>query len=213
MRDAGLAALGYALGSLPWAYWLPRVLAGVDIRTVGSGNIGATNVWRNVGLKLGLAVMLLDIGKGLAAALLAKWLAGDLAGVLAGVAALAGHYRPLFLGFARGGKTVATTGGVALALAPLAFLCASAVWIVAFLATRYASVGSLAGSATLPLFALLFGASWPVVGFCSAAALAIAVLHKGNISRLLAGTETKMELRRRRRPARPPGGSTPEASL
>ena len=72
MRDAGLAALGYVLGSLPWAYWLPRVLAGVDIRTVGSGNIGATNVWRNVGFKLGLAVMLLDIGKGLAAALLAK---------------------------------------------------------------------------------------------------------------------------------------------
>jgi len=212
VRDAGLAGLGYVLGSLPWAYWLPRLLAGVDIRKVGSGNIGATNVWRNVGFKLGLAVMLLDIGKGLAAAILARWLAGDLAGVLAGVAALVGHYRPLFLGFARGGKTVATTGGVALALAPLAFLCGSAVWIAAFLLTRYASVGSLAGAASLPFFAILFGASWPVVGFCAAAAIAIAVLHKGNVSRLLAGTEAKMELRRRR-PARPAGGSTPEASL
>ena len=212
MKEAGVVALGYVLGSTPWAYWLPRALAGVDIRKVGSGNIGATNVWRNVGFKLGLAVMLLDIGKGLAAALLARWLVGDVAAVLAGVAALAGHYRPLFLVFARGGKTVATTGGVALALAPLAFVCAFAVWIAAFLLTRYASVGSLAGAASLPLFALLFGASWPIVGFCAAAALAITALHRANISRLLAGTESKMELRRRR-PSRTPGGSTREASL
>ncbi len=163
MKEAGLVALGYVLGSTPWAYWLPKAAAGIDIRKVGSGNIGATNVWRNVGFKLGLAVMLLDICKGLAPALLARWLADDVVAVLAGVAAMAGHYRPLFMGFARGGKMVATTGGVALALAPLAFLCAAAVWVAAFLPTRYASVGSLAGAASLPLFALLFGASWPVV--------------------------------------------------
>ncbi|MBD0318110.1 MAG: glycerol-3-phosphate acyltransferase [Thermoleophilia bacterium] len=114
---AALVALGYVLGSLPWGLWLPRLVAGVDVRTLGSGNIGATNVWRALGFKLGLAVALLDIAKGAAAALLARWLAGDLVAVLAGLAVLAGHWRPLFLAFARGGKVVATTGGVGLAVA------------------------------------------------------------------------------------------------
>lgn len=207
MREALLIVLGYVLGSLPWGLWLPRAFAGVDIRTVGSGNTGATNVWRNLGFKLGLAVALLDIAKGAAAAALGLWLAGDVVGVLAGVAAMAGHYRPLFLGFARGGKMVATTGGVGLALAPLPFLCGAAVWIAVFLATRYASVASMVGVATLPAFAVLFGASWPIVGFTAAAAIAIVLLHRGNISRLFAGTENRMELRRRRRPARVTGGS------
>ena len=100
---------------MPWGYWLPLLLRGVDIRTLGSGNPGATNVWRTLGFKFGIAVALLDIAKGAAAALLGLWLGGDLVGVLAGVAAMIGHWRPLFLGFARGGKIVATTGGVALA--------------------------------------------------------------------------------------------------
>ena len=94
---------------------------------------------------------------------------------------MAGHYRPLFLGFERGGKIVATTGGVGLALAPLAFLCGGGLWIAIFLLTRYASVASILGALTLPFWALLFDASWPVVAFCTAAALAIIVLHRGNI--------------------------------
>ena len=183
---------------MPWGYWLPRVVTGVDIRTVGSGNTGATNVWRSLGFKLGLAVALLDIAKGAGAALLGRWLGDDLIGVLAGVAAMVGHWRPLFMGFARGGKTVATTGGVGLAVAPLATLAGAAVWIVVFFATRYASVASMASAATLPLFALLFGASWPVVGFTAGAALAIIVLHRANIARLLAGTEHRFELRKAR---------------
>ena len=125
---------------MPWGYWLPRLSRGVDIRTLGSGNPGATNVWRTLGFKFGIAVALLDIGKGAAAALLGLWVGGDLVGVLAGVAAMIGHWRPLFLGFARGGKMVATTGGVALAVAPLPALTAAAVWIVVFFLTRYASV-------------------------------------------------------------------------
>src|ERR671931_692419 len=144
MRDVLLILCGYLLGSMPWGYWLPRLVTGANIRTVGSGNTGAANVWRTQGFKLGLSVALLDLAKGLAAALL-------------------GHWRPLFMGFARGGKIVATTGGVALALAPLASLAAGGVWIVTFLVTRYTSVASLLSAATLPLFALLFGASWPVV--------------------------------------------------
>jgi acyl phosphate:glycerol-3-phosphate acyltransferase len=183
---------------MPWGYWLPLILRRVDVRTLGSGNAGATNVWRTLGFKMGLAVALLDIAKGAVAAVLGLWLGGDLVGVLAGVAAMIGHWRPLFLGFARGGKIVATTGGVALALAPFAALSAAGVWIVLFLLLRYASVSSMAAAVSLPLFALLYGASWPVVAFTSGAALAIIVLHRTNIRRLLAGEEHKMELRRPR---------------
>jgi acyl phosphate:glycerol-3-phosphate acyltransferase len=192
-----LVGLGYVLGSLPWGYWIPRVFAGVDIREVGSGNTGATNVWRTLGFKLGLAVALLDIAKGAAAALVARWLADDLVAVLAGLAAMAGHWRPLFLRFARGGKAVATTGGVGLALAFFATLAAAGVWIAVFLATRYASVASIVSALTLPLFAFLLGASVPVLAFTVAGAVAVAVLHRANIRRLRAGTENRFQLRRR----------------
>jgi glycerol-3-phosphate acyltransferase PlsY len=172
------------------------VLAGTDVRTLGSGNIGATNVWRTLGFKLGLAVALLDIAKGAAAAVLGLWLANDLVAVLAGCAAMAGHWRPLFVRFARGGKIVATTGGVGLAVAPFAALSAAAVWIAVFLVTRYASVASMAAAASLPLFALLLGASWPVLAFTAGAAVAIVALHRANIGRLLRGQENRMQLRR-----------------
>jgi len=197
MLFAALVALGYLLGSLPFGYWLPRLLAGVDIRTVGSGNTGATNVWRALGFKLGLAVALLDIAKGAAAALLARWLADDLAGVMAGLAAMGGHYRPIFLRFARGGKAVATIGGVGLALAFFATFSAVGVWIAVFLVTRYASVASIVSALTLPLFALLFGTSIPVLAFTLAGAVAVILLHRGNIRRLRAGTENRIQLRRR----------------
>ena len=197
LTAGALVALGYLLGSLPFGYWLPRVLAGVDIRTVGSGNTGATNVWRALGFKLGLSVALLDIAKGAAAALVARWVAGDLVAVLAGLAAMVGHWRPLFLGFAKGGKMVATIGGVGLALAFFATLAAAGLWIVVFLLTRYASIASIVAAATLPFFAFLFGASTPVLAFTVAAAVGVLVLHRANIRRLRAGTENRFQLRRR----------------
>jgi acyl phosphate:glycerol-3-phosphate acyltransferase len=193
---------------MPWGYWLPRIFAGVDIRTLGSGNTGATNVWRTLGFKLGLGVAFLDIAKGTVAALLGRWLGNDLIAVLAGCAAMVGHWRPLFMGFQRGGKIVATTGGVGLAVAPLATLSAAVVWIVVFLVTRYASLASMVSAATLPVFALLFGASWPVFAFTAAGALAIFVLHRANIARLLHGQESKMTLRRPAGP-RPPRAASP----
>jgi glycerol-3-phosphate acyltransferase PlsY len=192
-----LVGAGYLIGSLPFGYWLPRWFRGVDIRTQGSGNTGATNVWRTLGFKLGLAVAVLDLAKGAAAVLLALWLADDLVAILAGVAAMIGHYRPAFLWFSRGGKAVATLGGVGLALAPLATLSAGCVWVAVFLVTRYASLASLAAAVTLPLFALLFHASVPVVVFTVVAAVAVCLLHRGNIRRLRAGTEHKIRLRRR----------------
>jgi glycerol-3-phosphate acyltransferase PlsY len=196
MKEVLLILTGYVLGSLPWGYWLPRLLRGVDIRTVGSRSTGAANVWRTLGFKIALGVALLDIGKGFAAALLGTWLGGELVGVLAGVAALVGHWRPLFIGFRRGGKIVATTGGVALALMPLATLAAGVVWVCLFLATRYTSVASMVAAATLPLFAVAFGASEPVIAFAAGAAVAIFVLHRANIARLLTRSENRFELRR-----------------
>jgi glycerol-3-phosphate acyltransferase PlsY len=197
MTDALLILTGYVLGSMPWGLWLPRLLTGVDVRRVGSGNTGAANVWRALGFKLALSVALLDIAKGLAAALLGVWLGDELIGLLAGIAAMAGHWRPLFMRFGRGGKIVATTGGVALALAPLATLAAAGVWIGTFLALRYTSVASMLAAATLPLFALLFGTSDLVVAFAAGAAVAIFLLHRANIARLLTRTENRFELRRR----------------
>jgi glycerol-3-phosphate acyltransferase PlsY len=197
MRDVLLILGGYLLGSMPWGYWLPRLVTGVNIRKIGSGNTGAANVWRTQGFKLGLSVALLDVAKGLAAALLGVWLGSELIGLLAGIAALVGHWRPLFIGFSRGGKIVATTGGVALALAPFATLAAAGVWIVTFLVTRYTSVASLLSAATLPLFAILFGASWLVVAFAAGAGVAIFVLHRANIGRLLNRTENRFALGRR----------------
>jgi glycerol-3-phosphate acyltransferase PlsY len=191
-------AFGYLAGSMPFGYWLVLLVEHDDIRRHGSGNIGATNVWRVHGLHLGLPVILLDVLKGLVPALVATVLAGDLAGVLAGGAAMLGHWRPLFLGFARGGKTVATAGGTLLGVAALVGLASAGVWIALFLAFRYASVASMAAAASIPLFAWLLGEPWPVIVFGGVAAAAVAVLHRANVRRLLAGTENRFELRRRR---------------
>jgi acyl phosphate:glycerol-3-phosphate acyltransferase len=197
MRDLILVTAGYLIGSIPWGYVVAKLLGGVDIRTVGSGNLGAANVWRVLGFKAGLAVAVLDVGKGFAAALLGLWAGDELTGLLAGIAAMLGHWRPLFMGLNKGGKIVATTGGVALALAPLATLATGVVWVVTFLLTRYTSVASMLAALALPLFALAFGSSALVVVFSAGAALAILLLHRANIGRLLSGTENRFELSRR----------------
>src|ERR671923_1463324 len=149
---AALAVLGgYLLGSLPFGYWLVRILRGEDIRARGSGNVGATNVVRLYGKRLGITVAVLDVAKGLAAALLGLWSGGSLIGVLAGAAAMLGHARPVFLRFRKGGKMVATAGGAALALAPYAAFSCIVVWLLVFLVTRYASVASIVTALALPV--------------------------------------------------------------
>jgi len=205
------AVAGYLAGSMPFGYWLVRVVKGVDIRTVGSGNIGATNVWRTYGRKLGLPVVLLDIAKGFGPALVFTQVHSHGAGVVAGACAMLGHWRPLFLGFAKGGKMVATTGGAFLGVAPAVGGIGAAVWILVFLATRYASVASIAAAASLPAVAAALGYPWPVIAFGGAAAAGVAVLHRANIGRLRAGTESRFQLRRRGPTARaePSSGRAP----
>jgi acyl phosphate:glycerol-3-phosphate acyltransferase len=182
---------------MPFGYWLVRAAKGEDVRAHGSGNIGATNVWRVYGRAYGIPVVVLDTAKGFVPALLGVLLVGPLTGILAGAAAIVGHWRPLFLGFAKGGKTVATAGGAFLAVAPLAALAGLGVWILAFLATRYVSVASMAAAVTLPVAALLLGRPWPVVAFAAAVAAGVIVLHRQNIARLRAGTENRARLPRR----------------
>src|SRR5437867_12454336 len=117
MAFALLVVLGYLLGSCPWGYWLVRLLRREDIRHSGSGNIGATNVWRTYGRRLGLPVVLLDVLKAFIPALIGVLTVSHLAGILAGAAAMLGHWRPLFLRFEKGGKMVASAGGVFFAVA------------------------------------------------------------------------------------------------
>ena len=191
-----MAALaGWLAGSIPSGYWVVRLVRGVDIRRVGSRSIGATNVWRVLGWRYGVPVILLDVAKGFVPALVARLLVDDLAGVLAGGAAMAGHWRPLFLRFERGGKIVATTAGALLGLAPLLALAGLVVWWVVFLLARYVSVASIAAALAVPGAAFALGESWPVKALAVAGAVAVAVLHRGNVQRLRRGKEPRVRLR------------------
>jgi acyl phosphate:glycerol-3-phosphate acyltransferase len=192
-------AIAFVLGSLPFGYWLPLVFRGEDIRTRGSGNVGASNVFRAYGRWLGGVVALLDVAKGLAAALLGIWAGGALIGVLAAAAAMLGHARPVFLRFQKGGKMVATAGGATFALAPWAAAACLGVWVAVFTLTRYASVASIATAIALAVLVPVLGHPWPVVAFAIAGAVAVILLHRHNIRRLLGGTEHRFELRRARR--------------
>jgi glycerol-3-phosphate acyltransferase PlsY len=191
LADAVLIAAGYVAGSMPWGLWLVRVFRGQDIRTQGSGNIGATNVWRVHGRRLGLAAVFLDTAKGFAPALVATKLQGHGVGVLAGGAAMLGHYRPLFLRFRKGGKMVATTGGAFLGVAPIVGGIGAGVWLLVFGATRYASVASMTSALSLPLWSWLLGYPWPVIAFAGVAAAGVVALHRANIGRLVRGEENR----------------------
>jgi acyl phosphate:glycerol-3-phosphate acyltransferase len=199
VTTALLIVIGWICGSMPWGYWLVRIFRGEDIRTKGSGNIGATNVWRVYGRRLGLAAVVLDTAKGFVPAFVATKVAGHDAGVLAGSAAMLGHFRPLFLGFRRGGKIVATTGGVFLGVAPIVGGIGAGVWLLVFGLTRYASVASIVSAVSLPFWSWLIGYPWPVTVFAGVAAVAVLVLHRGNLGRLLRGEEHRFT--RRSRPA------------
>jgi acyl phosphate:glycerol-3-phosphate acyltransferase len=198
MTSALVILGGYLLGSMPFGYWIVLLVKGEDIRKVGSGNIGASNVWRTYGRWMGIPIVLLDVAKGFVPALVGALLVGELTAVVAGGAAMLGHWRPLFLRFQKGGKTVATAGGALLGVAPLLGLGGLVVWIATFLLTRYASVASMVAACSLPVLALAFGQPWPVLVFTAAVAVAVVVLHRGNIARLRTGTESRFRLRRAR---------------
>jgi glycerol-3-phosphate acyltransferase PlsY len=185
--------VGYLLGSLPFGYWAGR-LRGIDLRLVGSGNTGATNVMRVLGLKIGVVVMALDIGKGVAAVLIARSVSdNELVWVLAAAAAVVGHMYPLFLGF-KGGKGVAVGAGTMLALVPWMGVAAFVLWLCISLATRYVSIGSVVTAIAYPAAAFLTDQPWPVRLFALGAGAWVIWRHRGNIARLRAGTEHRLNL-------------------
>ncbi|HEV7642220.1 MAG TPA: glycerol-3-phosphate 1-O-acyltransferase PlsY [Gaiellaceae bacterium] len=196
MTFLGLVVLGYLLGSCPWGYWLVRLIKHENIREVGSGNIGATNVWRTYGRWLGIPVVLLDVLKGFIPALIGVLFVSHLAGIVAGAAAMLGHWRPIFLRFEKGGKMVATCGGVFFGVAFWVALSAGVVWLAIFLVFRYASIASIVAGIALPVFAVVYGYPLSVVLFGVGAAAGILFLHRGNLRRLRAGTENRFHLRR-----------------
>ena len=196
MTTALLVVAGYLLGSMPWGYWLVRLLKHDDIRRHGSGNVGGSNVWRAFGWRLGLPVVLLDTVKGFAPALVATLVVSHLAGVLAGAAAMLGHWRPLFLRWQRGGKMVATCGGAFLGVAPVVGGIGAGVWILVFVLFRYASLASIVAALSAPAIAALLDEPWPVIAFAAGAGVAVVILHRANIARLRAGTESRFRFRR-----------------
>jgi glycerol-3-phosphate acyltransferase PlsY len=202
MGPALAVLAGYLAGSLPFGYWVPRLFAGVDIRKRGSGNVGASNVWREVGPAYGISVAFLDALKGFVPAFVATIELGHAWGIAAGAAAMLGHSRPLFLRFARGGKMVATCGGAFFGVAPAVGGIGAVVWLLVFVLCRYASVASIVAALSLPFASVGLDEPWPVTAFAAVAALAVLVLHRSNIRRLRAGTEQRIPLRRRERELR-----------
>jgi acyl phosphate:glycerol-3-phosphate acyltransferase len=196
-----VVAAAYLLGSIPTGYLLVRFFRNQDIRTIGSGNIGATNVLRSGARGLGAATFILDVVKGSLAVALGAWLAAYLmpaisvrnAEALAALCAVLGHMFPVWLGF-KGGKGVATGFGVFLVAAPWAALAAITVFVIVFALTRFVSLGSILGAASFPVFAWFMVAGEKPAFFLVAQALVallIIVKHHQNIRRLLSGTENR----------------------
>jgi len=182
-------AIGYALGSIPFAYLVTRLFGLGDIRNVGSGNVGTTNVLRT-GNKLAAALTLVgDVGKGIVAVLLAKEF-GDWPAMAAALGAFVGHIFPVWLNF-KGGKGVATYLGILAALNLPVALITAATWIITALVARISSLSALVAAALSPLYMLLIGPAAYAIGAAILAAL-IFVTHRENIARLMAGTEPRI---------------------
>ena len=194
--------MAYLLGSIPTGFLVARA-RGVDIRTVGSGNIGATNAFRVLGKGLGIFVLLMDALKGFVAVELAIVIATVLPGpaivnlkITAGICAILGHNYTCWLRF-KGGKGIATSAGVLIALVPLALVIILSIFIILFVLTRYVSVGSIAASFSLP-FATWFTTRDTGLTIVTGAMGALAILkHRKNIQRLLSGTENRIQFKKK----------------
>lgn len=195
MPSAALWLLvSYFLGAVPTSYLLSRLFAGIDLRQHGSGNLGATNLYRVLGWKYAIPAALVDIAKGVVPVLVFAPQVSDsqLFALACGVAAIVGHVFSLFVGF-KGGKGVATAAGVMLALAPIALLVSAAVWGVLVRLTGYVSLGSIVAAAVLPfaIYLLEDSRTPALVWIAAAIAAAVIILHWRNIQRLIRGTENR----------------------
>jgi glycerol-3-phosphate acyltransferase PlsY len=188
----------YVCGSVPSAYLAGRLLKGVDLRTVGSGNLGSTNVYRELGVWPALVVLLADGAKGGIPAATFPGLFGTpmidpgWSALACGAAAILGHTKPVFLLWKGGGKGVATAAGVFVAVAPASALAAIAVFVGTVAATRMVSLGSIVGALALPVAEVVLHGRTPAFLVAMAIAVLVIALHRDNIGRMLAGTERKI---------------------
>ena len=191
MNEIAVVAFGYLAGSIPFAYLVARC-RGVDLRIAGSGNIGAANVLRTTDVPNAVLTLCLDVAKGAVAVLVAQRLSAEPATPVAGgLASIIGHVYPVWLGF-RGGKGVATAGGVFAVLTPTAAAVAAAVFALATWVTRYASVGSIAAAVTLAATTAAIDVPAAVALGAVIAAVIVIHRHRSNLARLLAGTERRV---------------------
>ncbi len=184
---------GHICGSIPSGLWIVKALFGIDIRNYGSKNIGTTNVFRTVGAKAALLVLILDMLKGIiAVAAMNYFFANPLLDVITALGALLGHNYSVFLRF-KGGKGVATGLGLLIYLMPKVSLGSFLVWLILVLITRYVSLGSVVAAVMTPIFAWYFGYPPAYIVFGGIAGLFVIIRHKENIKRLLNGTESKIK--------------------
>jgi len=186
----GILIAAYLLGSVPFGLLVSKFMGLGDVRNIGSGNIGATNVLRTGNKKAALATLLLDGGKGAVAVLVARHLYGDTAAQVAALGAFLGHIYPIYLGF-KGGKGMATFLGIFLALHPITGLAACATWLVTALVFRMSSLAALVSALSAPLWLWLFGLT-PVTGLGLLLAALVWLRHRANIQRIVAGAEPKI---------------------
>ena len=184
--------LGYGVGSLPLGYLVASRAKGIDLRRVGSGNVGAANAYRSAGLAAAAIVILVDVAKGASSVFFAARLAtGSAEPIAAGIAAVIGHVYPVWLRF-HGGKGVATACGVFWMLAPLATALAASLFVIVVWVTRYVSLGSVVATMALPPLAWFTDTSVPVVVGAAVAAIVILQRHRANIVRLQQGVERRL---------------------
>jgi glycerol-3-phosphate acyltransferase PlsY len=207
VTSVAIAISAYLLGSIPFGLLLGKLFGAADVRTEGSGNIGATNVARVAGPIAGIFTLLLDAAKGALAVVLAARLSDQSSTwmMIAGLCALVGHCYPIWLGF-HGGKGVATAAGVFLVLSPLAFLAAAILFFLVVLYWRFVSLGSISAAAAMPLLIYFFWAPhhappYAVTFGSLAAALLIVYKHDANIQRLVQGDEPKFSLSKKKEDA------------
>ncbi len=187
--------IAYLLGSIPSALWIGKLFYNTDIRTKGSGNLGATNTFRVLGAKAGFVVTILDILKGTAATLLPLWIATDIHPLLLGVVAVIGHIFPLFAGF-KGGKAVATSGGILLGYQWPLFLMAVAVLLIALKITKMVSLSSIILAVVSVIYTIIYALNtgdYLFLAVILVLATFIIYRHRANIGRIRAGTEPKIK--------------------
>ncbi len=201
--------LAYLIGSIPTAVWVGRIFYGIDIRTKGSGNAGATNTIRVLGLKAGIPVLIIDVLKGWLAVYIANFFHAGWEGfpdpvdfrIMLAIAAVVGHVFPVYVGF-KGGKGIATLLGIGLALYPLATLIAILVFAVTLILTSYVSLGSIVAAVTFPLVEILIlgHRDYPSLILLSIlVAVFVPLTHRKNIGRLMRGEESKFSVRKKKK--------------